>query len=128
MSLDLYQYTGWTLLFLRLVVASIFFDSGRRHVSDTAARAKSIGMSESFTRFLGTVQILGSLGLAFGILTQLAALGLIVIMFGAIQKKALVWKTGFWGASGIGWHYEVMIIAMCLVIATTDGGNLVIWR
>ena len=34
---------------------------------------------------------------------QLAALGLILVGLGAIQKKAFKWKTGFWGekASGL---------------------------
>jgi putative oxidoreductase len=127
MRLDLYQYADWALLFLRLIVAAIFFDSGRKHVTDAKARSESIGMSYGFTKFLGTVQMLGAIGLTFGILTQWASLGLIVIMLGAIQKKATVWKTGFWGESGVGWHYEVMIIAMCLTIVVTNGGSLVLW-
>jgi putative oxidoreductase len=60
------------------------------------------------------------------VLQQLAALGLILIMLGAIQKKAFVWKTGFWGSDGLGWSYELTLISMLLVILFTNGGRLVL--
>jgi putative oxidoreductase len=64
---------------------------------------------------------------ALGILPQLAAAGLIVIMLGAIQKKVVAWKTGFWGKHGTdGWHYDLLFVTMCLVIITTGGGRLVL--
>ena len=60
-----------------------------------------------------------------GVLAQLAAIGLILIMLGAMQKKIFVWHTGFWGKSGTGgWSYDTMIVIINLVIATTGGGNL----
>jgi putative oxidoreductase len=83
-------------------------------------------MSPGLTRFLGLAELAGGLGVAFGMLTQLAALGLILIMLGAIQKKILVWKTGFWGKASDGWHYDLLFVAMCLVIATTGGGRYVL--
>jgi len=112
------------LLLLRLMVALVFFDSGRHHLSNPAERSKSIGASTGFTVFLGTAEVLGSVGLALGVLTQLAAIGLILIMLGAIQKKILVWKIGFWGGRAYGWHYDLMLLVMNLVIVTTGGGKL----
>jgi len=44
-------------------------------------------------------------------------------MLGAIQKKAMVWKTGFWGEKSMGWHYEVLLITMNLVIVTMGPGK-----
>jgi putative oxidoreductase len=71
--------------------------------------------------------VAGGLGVAVGIVTQLAALGLILVMLGAIQKKIFVWHTGLWGKHGTdGWHYELMLVVMCLVIATTGGGRYVV--
>jgi putative oxidoreductase len=71
------------------------------------------------------VELAAALGVIFGVLAQLAAIGLIVIMLGAMQKKMFVWKTGFWGKSGTdGWSYEVIMIVMNLVVVTTDGGML----
>ena len=86
-------------------------------------------MSKGFTIFLGAAEVAGSLGVIFGVLTQLAAAGLILLMLGAIQKKIFVWRTGFWGKSGTnGWSYEAMLLVMNLVIITTGGGNLSLMR
>ncbi len=115
------------LLLLRLLVASIFCYSGYQHLSDPAGRSASIGMSPRFTSFLGAVETAGGLGVAFGVLPQLAALGLILVMLGAIQKKIVVWKTGFWGERNSGWHYDLMLVIMNLVIVTTGGGRYVLW-
>jgi putative oxidoreductase len=112
---------------MRLLVGVVFISSGWSHTKDPVARAKSIGMSPGFTRFLGIAEMAGGLGVAVGVLTQLAAFGLILIMFGAIQKKTFVWPTGFWGKRSDGWHYDLLFVAMCLVIATTAGGRYVLW-
>ena len=66
------------------------------------------------------------MGLVTGILIQPAALALILLGLGAIQKKAVTWKTGFWGEKASGWHYDLMLLAMNLVILATAGGNLVL--
>jgi putative oxidoreductase len=60
-----------------------------------------------------------------GVLAQLASVGLILIMCGAIGKKIFVWHTGFWGKSGTdAWSYDTVMIVMNLVIVTTGGGTL----
>jgi putative oxidoreductase len=123
----LLQFSDAALLFMRLLVGLVFIASGWRHAKDPVARGKSIGMSPGFARFLGLAELAGGLGVAFGVLTQLAALGLILIMLGAIQKKIFVWKTGFWGKASDGWHYDLLFVAMCLVIATTGGGRYVLF-
>ncbi len=119
-------YSDAALLFMRLLVAAVFLSSGWGHVSDPVGRGKKIGMSPRFTVFLGSAEICGSLGVAFGALIQPAAIGLILLMLGAIQKKIFVWKTGFWGTKDQGWHYDLLIVAMNLVIAATGGGTYVL--
>jgi putative oxidoreductase len=125
---QLARFTDLGLLLLRLMVGLVFINSGYSHLKDPAARAKSIGMSKPFTISLGAAEVAGGLGVAFGVLTQLAAFGLILIMFGAIQKKIFAWHIGFWGEKASGWHYDLMFILMNLVIAFTDGGAYVLMR
>jgi putative oxidoreductase len=122
---QLAQFTDFALFLLRLMVGLNFLTSGWKHARDPEARSKDIGMSKGFTIFLGLAELAGGLGVISGVLAQLAAAGLILIMFGAIQKKIFVWRTGFWGSSGTnGWSYDTMLVVMNLVIVTTGGGNL----
>jgi putative oxidoreductase len=123
----LLPYADCAVLLMRLLVAAVFVTSGRSHVMDPVGRGKSIELSPGATRLLGLAEIAGGLGVAFGVLTQLAAIGLILVMLGSIQKKIFVWHTGFWGKHGTdGWHYDLMFVVMCLVIATTGGGRYVL--
>jgi putative oxidoreductase len=122
------QFADFGLLALRLMVGLIFATSGWGHITKSDERSKSIGTSKGFTVFLGVAEVAGALGVAFGVLTQLAALGLILIMLGAIQKKIFLWHTGFWGERTYGWHYDLMLAVMNLVILLTDGGRLHLLR
>jgi putative oxidoreductase len=125
---QLARFTDLGLFLLRLMVGLVFVTSGYSHLKDPAARAKSIDMPKPFTIFLGIAEVAGGLGVAFGVLTQLAAFGLILIMLGAIQKKMFVWHTGFWGEKASGWHYDLIFVLINLMIAFTNGGAYVLMR
>ncbi|HEY7405321.1 MAG TPA: DoxX family protein [Candidatus Angelobacter sp.] len=127
--LQLASFEDGALWCLRLMVGIVFAASGWGHLKDPEGRGKSIGMSKGFTVFLGAAEMAGALGVIFGVLTQFAAAGLILLMLGAIQKKIFLWKTGFWGKHGTeGWHYDLMLVVMNLVIITTDGGRYILWK
>jgi len=123
---QLAHFTDLGLLLLRLMVGLVFITSGYSHLNDPKARSKSIEMSKGFTIFLGIAEVAGGLGVASGVLTQLAAFGLIALMLGAIQKKIFSWHTGFWGEKSSGWHYDLIFVLMNLLIAFTDGGSYVL--
>ena len=118
--------TDYALLFLRLMAGAVYASSGYNDLRDSDARSKSIGMPKEFTIFLAVAELAGAAGVILGVLQQLAAIGLILIMLGAIQKKIFVWKTGFWGKDGLGWSYDLTFISMLLVIVATDGGRFVL--
>lgn len=123
---QLARFGDYAWLLLRLMIGIVFASSGYNHLKNPAARSKSIGMSKGFTIFLGCAEVLGSLGIMLGVLTQLAALGLILIMLGAIQKKVFVWHTGFWGKDGYGWHYDLLLVVMNLLFVFMGGGRFVL--
>jgi putative oxidoreductase len=123
----LLEWNDLALVLMRLLVGWVFVYSGWSHARDPVSRGKSIGMSPRVTRGLGLAEIGAGLGVALGILTQVAALALILVMLGAIQKKLFVWHTGFWGENASGWHYDLLFVAMNLVILTTGGGRWVLW-
>jgi putative oxidoreductase len=123
---ELASWNDWSLLVLRLMVAAVFFWSGLAHARDPKGRGTSIGLSPGATLFIGIVEMAGALGVATGVLIQPAAVLLILVMLGAIQKKIFVWKTGFWGEKASGWHYDLMLVAMNFVLLTAGGGRLVL--
>ena len=118
------HYVDLSLLLLRLIVAVVFGTSGFNHLKSPRQRAESLGLRIPLTVFIGAAEVAGALGLTFGVLTQWAALGLILIMLGAVYMKVVQWKTGFWGEKASGWHYELLFIVMCLTILTTGGGRI----
>ena len=73
-------------------------------------------------KFLSLAEIAGGLALIFGVLTQLAAIGLAVIMLGAIYYKMKVWKKKFSEAGG--WEMDLLLLAACLVILFSGGGAI----
>jgi putative oxidoreductase len=125
---QLTQFADFGLLALRLMVGLVFITSGWSHVTKSDERSKNIGMSKGFTIFLGVAEMAGALGVAFGVFTQLSAIGLILVMLGAIQKKIFVWHSGFWGEKTYGWHYDLMLVMMNRVILFTNGGRLVLMK
>jgi putative oxidoreductase len=125
---QLARFTDLGLLLIRLMVGLVFVTSGYSHLKNPEARANSIGMSKGFTIVLGIGEVAGGLGVAAGVLTQLAAIGLILIMLGAVQRKIFVWHTGFWGEKASGWHYDLLFVLMNLLILFTNGGAYVLMK
>ena len=122
---QLSQFADVALLLLRIMVGLVFMTSGWSHARDPEARSKDIEMSKGFTILLGLIELVAGLGLMLGFLAQLAAICLVLIMLGAIQKKIFVWRTGFWGKSGTnGLSYDSMLVVMNLIIITIGGGSL----
>ena len=124
---QLEYFTGYALVFLRIMAGIVFIDSGYNDIRDPDKRGESIGLPRAAAFALGVAELAGGIAIILGVLTQLAAIGLILIMLGALQKKIFVWKTGFWGKNGYGWSYELMLVSMLLVILFTNGGPFVIW-
>jgi putative oxidoreductase len=118
-------FTAYALVFLRLMAGLVFIASGYNDLKSPGARSTSLGLPKGLLVFLGVAELLGGIAVIIGLLTQLASVGLILIMLGALQKKIFVWKTGFWGKDGLGWNYELIIVSMLLVILCTNGGRFV---
>lgn len=123
---SLLRLGDFSLFILRLVVALVFGASGYYTLRDPTGRGKSFELGPTAAVGLGAAEVLGSVSLVTGILIQLAALGLILISLGAIQKKAFKWKSGIWGDKNSGWHYDLTYLAMNLVIVATAGGRWVL--
>ena len=122
------NFTDLSLLLLRFTVALVFGVSGYNHLKSPVERAKSIGLPVPITILIGAAEVAGAFALTIGFLAQWAALGLILIMLGAIYKKIAEWHTGFWGEKSMGWHYDLLFVVMNLVILTTGGGRIAVMQ
>lgn len=126
MIVDLTFLSDVAFLALRIIVAIIFYSSGKSHAMQPNKRSESIGMSPGATRFLGIVELIGAISIAFGIYIQIGAALLIGVMMGAIYKKIMVWGPGFYSEEGMGWHYDLLILCANLVFLAEGGGSFII--
>jgi putative oxidoreductase len=113
---------------MRLMVGAVFITSGLRDPRDPDARSKSIGMSRAITIFLDASPVLGEPGSDRGCAHSMGGLGVNSDGARCHSKKIFVWRSGFWGEKAYGWHYDLMLVSMNLVILFTNGGNWVLWN
>ncbi|HEX3070057.1 MAG TPA: DoxX family protein [Thermoanaerobaculia bacterium] len=116
------------LLGLRALTGLVFVWSGFSHVRDAEGRSKDLGLPKPITLLVGVVELLAGLGVAGGLLTRLSAVGLMIVMLGAMHRKAFVWHSGFWGKNSMGWHYDLIFFLIALLIFATNGGEWTIDR
>jgi uncharacterized membrane protein YphA (DoxX/SURF4 family) len=76
------------------------------------------------------VEPIGGIAILLGVLSQLAALGLSIIMIGAIYAKATSFYTapmnllGTFGApAGMSWNYDLTILALCVSLLIMGAGK-----
>ena len=119
-----YSLKHLSLLYLRVVLAIMFIDSGRRHMMDPVGRSKMIDLSPTSTFILGTVEVLGALSILLGYYAQYGAFFLSGIMVGAIFFKVFLWKTGMYGDKGNGWYYDALLLAGTGILFTHGAGNI----
>ncbi len=127
----------FALLILRVVLGAIFFAHGAQKVMGWFGGYGLKGTAQYFTNVLriplplfyvaAFTEFLGGIALALGILTRLAALGIVVIMSVAIFKSHL--QNGFfmnWGAvggRGEGYEYNLALLSMALFLTLSGPGQ-----
>ncbi len=119
-----------TLLIVRLALAAAFLLHGiAKWSSWSAVPSENVPAALlNLMKFLSVVEPLAALGLIFGLMTQLAAGGLAIIMVGAVYMKQFVWGIGYSSVSTTGWEYDVSLFALCLVLFVMGGGRFSLER
>lgn len=118
------------LLLIRVLVGVVFAAHGFQKLfgwfgggglAATAGWFRSLGFGDgrAAAGMAGTTEIAGGLGLAAGLLTPLAAAGVIGVMTVAAYQNAST--KGFWSAGG-GWELNYYLIAVSFGLATTGPG------
>lgn len=125
------------LLALRIGLGVIFFAHGAQKVFGWFGGYKLAGTSGFFKQAYGIptlfsyiasfTELLGSVAVTFGVFTQIAAIGLGIVMLVAVVKAHL--KVGFfmnWGSvanRGEGYEFNIALLAMIIALALTGPGQ-----
>ncbi|MFA7216562.1 MAG: DoxX family protein [Candidatus Paceibacterota bacterium] len=118
----LYLYIDYGLIFLRLAIGASFLVHGIQKLRMWKMRPdEQISKSMiNINRLLSIVEPLGAIALMIGFLTQYAALGLMIIMLGAIYIKIKVWRKKF--SEKGGWEMDLIILAGLSVLFLVGAG------
>lgn len=121
----LHQLTDIPLIALRLTVGAIFLAHGWPKVTAAKEMAAAWGKPAmaSFLAFLGVAETAGALAVLAGFLTPLAAIGLSMVMVGAIWLKNGAMKTPFSAPDKMGWEFDLMILAGTVTLLFLGAGR-----
>ncbi len=127
--LSLHHFSDVALLVLRIGLGAVFLSHGlgkRRLWSMQPSAQMPAGMLRNL-RILSIAEPAGGLGLLVGFLTQLAALGLVIVMLGALQFLITKVHRKFTGDNA-GWEFEFMLLIVALALAILGGGKFALDR
>jgi putative oxidoreductase len=129
---ELAQQSEWGLLALRIAVGIIFIVHGWPKLATTRSLAAGMGGGRATPALIGMiftqglVEVGGGIFLILGLLTQLVAIGFMLIMVGAILLKTTRLKTGFMAMQTTGWEFDFVLLAANLLLFFTGPGRLAI--
>lgn len=122
MSLSFFhKYGDVAMLLLRVAIGAAFIGHGMMKFGSFSQPAEGMNI---VMMILAVAEPLGGAALILGVLTQWAALGLSIIMIGAIYMKIVVWGTSFIAAQGVGWEIDAAFLTGCLVLLCYGAGRL----
>ena len=127
---SLHQFSDIALLILRLALATIFLLHGlpKRGLWSAQPSAQLPASMLRNLRILSIAEPAGALGLIFGFLTQLAGLGLVIVMLGAITFLRTKVHRKFKEENAPGWEFEFMLLVVALALAILGAGKFALDR
>ena len=123
------RYGSYALTVVRVVLGIIFLMHGLQKVlglfggeglQATVKMFTSMGMSVVIAYMVPLIELLGGAALILGLLTKLAALGIMIVMIGAVAT--VHWKNGFF-MQNHGFEYNLALIGMCVSLILGGGGR-----
>jgi putative oxidoreductase len=127
---QLHQFSDLALLVLRVALGTIFLVHGlpkRRLWSAQPSAQLPAGMLRNL-RILSIAEPAGGLGVLFGFLTQPAAIGLVIVLLGAIQFLRTKAHRKFTEQNSPGWEFEFLLLVIALALAIIGGGKYALDR
>jgi putative oxidoreductase len=126
----LHQLSDVALLLLRIGIGTVFLVHGtakRRLWKMQPSAQMPLGFLRTL-RLLSIAEPAGGLAVLVGFLTQPAALGLALVMLGALRFLITKAHRKFTTEAGAGWEFELILLLGALVLLATGGGRFAIDR
>lgn len=117
------QYPDLGLLILRIGFGIVFVLHGWTKIKNPAQWARNMGLPTIVGLLVAIAEFFGGLGVLFGFLTQIAALGPLIVMLGALCYHIFVWKHKFINLEGGSWEYAFFLAVAALAIALLGAGT-----
>jgi uncharacterized membrane protein YphA (DoxX/SURF4 family) len=111
-------------LILRVVIGVIFVYHAAPKLLSPKLMAAGIKWPPLIISILGLTEAIAGAALIAGWYEQQAALVLSVVMVGALFYKIIKWKIPFSSTKATGWEFDLMLLAACLYIVLSGGGNI----
>jgi putative oxidoreductase len=112
------------LLVLRIITAAIFYVAGYFKFPFWTHAPEGMSAFLIFTtKLLSIVEPLGATAVLFGFLTRWAALGLTIILLGAIYVTQFVFGIGFVTPTSPGWNMPLAVLAGCVILIAFGPGS-----
>jgi len=118
------------LLLLRIGLGSVFIVHGthKQRLWKVQPSAQMPAGMLNTLRFLSIAEPAGALGVLLGFLTRFAAIGLALVMLGAIRLLITKVNRKFTGENVAGWEFEYMLLLVAIALALLGGGKYALDR
>ncbi len=113
----------YLFLLIRAIIGFSFLVSARNKGRNIEKFAKSNSLPVLVAILVMTIEFLAGSALILGVLSQFAALALMLLMIGTIRLHIFKWKSPYWANKG-GWEYDIMLFTMASVIAVFGAGSI----
>lgn len=127
---QLHQLTDFALLVLRVGLGTIFLVHGtqKRKLWKVQPSPQMPARFLRTLRFLSIAEPAGGLAVLVGFLAQPAALGLALVMVGAIRFQIAQAQKTFTGQGGPGWEFEFLLLVVAIALVLTGAGSFALDR
>ena len=115
------RYYEWSMLVLRISLGVIFLAHGLQKITGFEGILKffaSLGLPATLAYVVATIETVGGACLILGLFTRSAAVGIIMIMVGAIVS--LKFGKGFIN----GYEFDVSLLAMAVALVLSGSNTL----
>ncbi|HYT72162.1 MAG TPA: DoxX family protein [Gemmatimonadales bacterium] len=124
------QLSDVALLLLRIGLGTVFIVHGtakRRLWKVQPSPQLPVGLLRTL-RLLSIAEPAGGLAVLVGFLTQPAALGLALVMLGALRFLIVDAHRAFTTETAAGWEFELVLLFVALALALMGGGGFALDR